>query len=235
MEAFVRQRVSWGPASPVIGRPFAPKAEAELMPGIVAAALTIIRRGCRVHLLPELRGPHGVADLVVLQARDSVLANRLATGVPPLLNQLDAAIVATLAPREPKTLYEVSLELRCEERHLAPRVERLRRIGAIGITGMGFVRPAALAPLGRLYAFEAKVTDWKKGCLQAADYAAWADSATFATGRLPRDRSAVLELATTLRLGVIEDRTWVRQPELEAPTAPMRLWASEHALAALTR
>jgi hypothetical protein len=222
------------PAKLPIGRPFAPTNECLLLPGIHAAALAISRKDRRIILFSELRGPYGVADLAVLETDDEVLADRLALGIPPLLNQLDAAIVASLAVHKPRSLSTVALRLGWHERHLSTRIEQLRRVGAVARLPSGcFVRPRGLQPLGYLSAYEAKVTDWKKGFLQAATYATWADEATLAAGRLPRDPSRALAMAADLRLGVIADGIWQRRPERQRLLPQTRLWASEYVVAAM--
>ena len=186
-------------------------------------------------MLPELQGPYGVVDLALLETDDAVLADRLALGVPPLLNQLDAAIVASLAVLQPRSLSTIACRLHWPERHLVTRIEQLRRIGAVERLPSGcFVRPNGLQPLGHLSAYEAKVTDWRRGLYQAATYATWADESTLAAGRLPRDPSRALAMAAELRLGVIADGVWWRRAERQQLLPQTRLWASEYVVASLS-
>ncbi len=218
-----------------IGRPFEPTRERHLLPGVRSAALAVSRKDRRIILLPELQGPYGVVDLALLETDDAVLADRLALGVPPLLNQLDAAIVASLAVLQPRSLSTIACRLHWPERHLVTRIEQLRRIGAVERLPSGcFVRPNGLQPLGHLSAYEAKVTDWRRGLYQAATYATWADESTLAAGRLPRDPSRALAMAAELRLGVIADGVWWRRAERQQLLPQTRLWASEYVVASLS-
>ena len=217
-----------------IGRPFQPTHEAEMIPGLIAAALQSARRDRRIIVLPELQGPCGVADLGLLETTDEDVSARLGLGMPPLLNQIDAAIVGCLAARRPTALSTVAQALGWPERDLHGRATQLRRRGVIAQLRSGcFVRPEGLEPLGRLSVFEAKISDWKQGFSQAATYATWADDATLGLQRLPQDPSRVLAMATDLRLGLIADGSWKRRALIQRLPRQTRMWASEHVVAAL--
>lgn len=217
-----------------IGRPFQPTHEAEMIPGLIAAAMRSVHRDRRIIVVPELHGPCGVVDLGLLETTDDILAARLGLGIPPLLNQLDAAIVGCLSARRPLGLATVARSLGWPERDLSGRVTHLRRRGVIAQLRSGcLVRPEGLKPLGHLSVYEAKVNDWKRGFAQAATYATWADDATLALQRLPRDPSRALAMATDLRLGLIADGHWERRAEVQRLPRKTRMWASEHLVAAL--
>ncbi len=217
-----------------IGRPFLPTHEAEMIPGLMAAAVRSARRDRRIILVPELHGPCGVVDLGLVETTDETLSARLNLGVPPLLNQLDAAIVGCLAARRPMTLSAVAQALGWPERDLSGRATGLRRRGVIAQLRSGcLVRPEGLKPLGRLSVFEAKVDDWQRGLAQAASYATWSDDATLALQRLPRDSSRALAMASDLRLGLIANGHWERRAEFQRLPRQTRMWASEHVVAAL--
>lgn len=222
------------PAGIPIGRPFQPCGEAEVIPGLVAAALARARKDRRLILLSELRGPFGVPDFVILETDDQTLTARMESGVSPLLNQIDAAIVGSLGAKRPRRLSSVARDLGWPERHLAPRANELCRSGVISQVQPGsFIRLAALKPLGHLAVYEAKVDKWRRGLLQASTYATWADSATLAIARLPRDPAPAVDLATELRVGLIADGSWRLRAERQSLSRAMRLWASEHVVASL--
>jgi hypothetical protein len=222
------------PKSRPLGRPFQPTIEAELLPGVVLAAVRSARSDRRLIVVPELRGPFGVADVGILETVDGVLAARLELGIVPLLNQLDAAIVSSLHTSRPLQLSSVSRTLGWPEQHLVRRIEGLRRRGAVLQLGSGsYLRPAALMPLGHLAVYEIKVNDWRRGLDQATTYAIWADSATLALTRLPRNSGAVLGLAESRRVGVITDGVWRRRAERQRLAPSVRLWASEFVVASL--
>lgn len=217
-----------------IGRPFQPTHEADMIPGLMAAAVRSARRDRRIIVVPELQGPFGVVDLGLLETTDEILSARLGLGIPPLLNQLDAAIVGCLAVRRPMSLSTIAQALGWPERDLSGRVTHLRRRGVIAQLRSGcLVRPEGLKPLGHLSVYEAKVNDWKRGLAQAATYATWADGATLALQRLPRDPSRAKAMATDLRLGLIADGHWERRAEVQLLPRKTRMWASEHVVAAL--
>ena len=159
-----------------LGRPFQPKGEALLIPQALEAALRRGSRAARLVVIPEFRGPYGVADLAVLSTTDGAIAERLALDLDPLVNQLDAAIVGTLAPRRTLRISTLARELEWPERHLTPRIAALVRRGAVTQSRSGaLARHAALEPLGDLSVYEAKTTDWRRGLDQAATYATWAN------------------------------------------------------------
>ena len=217
-----------------IGRPFEPIAEAELIPGLIATAIRRAFRGSRTVVVPELRGPYGVVDLAVLETTDELLAARSALGIPPVLNQLDAAIIGVLNAKRATTLYMVACRLGWVERHIAEHVDTLVRRGTITRMRSGaLVRPAGLEPLGRMSVYEAKVRDWRRGLDQASTYATWADRATLAVGQLPRDVSQILDAAEKLRLGLIAEGKWRLAPTPQVLSRQTRFWASEHLYAAL--
>lgn len=217
-----------------IGRPFRPTVEAEILPGLVRAALLRAHRARRIIVVPEFRGPYGVADVAILETTDERVAARLALGIPPLLNQLDAAIVSVLHVHRPTSGAVVARELGCQERHLAARLTCLIRAGGIFRLAAGtYVRSEGLVPLGHVSVYEAKVDDWRRGFDQAATYATWADEATLALGRLPRDSGGVLDAAVRHQLGLMVDGVWRRDPVHQRLPPRTRLWTSEHLLAAL--
>jgi hypothetical protein len=81
--------------------------------------------------------------------------------------------------------------------------------------------------------YEAKVDDWKRGLHQANTYATWADAATLAVGRLPKDRGPALGLAAALNVGLVERDIWRHRAHRQQLPATTRLWASEHVLQSL--
>jgi hypothetical protein len=220
--------------APHVGRPFAPRQEAAIVPGLLRAAMGACQNDRRLFVIPEFHGPYGVADIATLETTDEALEGRHRLGIAPLLNQGDAAIVGCLPKRHSLHISTVSRVLGWQERHVAARVSVLCRRGILVQARSGSIaRPVALTPLGRLSTYEAKVSDWQRGLIQASTYATWADRGALAIGRLPRDRTAVLSLAAELRLGLIVDGEWELAAADQRLKPQTRLWASEHAVAAL--
>lgn len=159
------------------GRRFQPVRERSLE-GVAleaCAALPGAQRGLIV--IREVAGPYGIPDLVAVVGDQQALRNRLGLGVSPLLNELDAAIVATAAPRAPRSTKTLARRLGWDAQIVLSRLPRLLEIGALSETGPGVVvRAAALEPIGRLYAIETKVANWRRAVRQGRNYQLWCDT-----------------------------------------------------------
>lgn len=216
------------------GRRFAPGAERELEPVLrgLAARLPGADRG--VTVIAEMPGPAGLPDLVAVPLT-SALADRLSYGCPPLLSWPDIRIVAAASVNRPLSTAALSRRIGAEERVVRRSVPRLVRCGALIRTPTDcLVRPAAMQPVGRLYALEAKVADWSGGLDQALRYGAWADASAVVVSRLPQDHSKAIALARDLQLGLALGPRWLVRPTVRRLELARRLWASEHVVAALT-
>jgi hypothetical protein len=216
------------------GRRFEPVRELELSGDALAAARTLpgAHRGIRVLL--ETAGPFGVPDLLAVVGPLEILDQRLALDVPPLLNQIDAGVVAAAAVSVPRSIASLARRLDWPEDTVARRLPLLLRVGALVRAGpTTYVRPEALRPVGRLYAIETKVRDWRRALRQARTYSVWSDSyvivmPTLGSGSLPGLLSAVSQDNG----GLMIDGKWVRHPRLLRRSRAQRLWGSEHAIAA---
>jgi len=217
------------------GRRFDPTHELALLNSAMMAAgqLPGARRG--VIIVPEMTGPYGIPDLTALVGDPAALAARLELAVPPLLHEVDAGVVAVAHVKRPSTPRDLSISLGWPEETVVRRLPSLVRAGALcEVRSNGFVRPRALAPLGRLYAIEAKVRDWRRGVRQARTYGVWADSYVLIMGELAL--SAVRELTEEVRGdsgGLVVQGRWVRRPGVRAVPLKRRLWATEHLVAAI--
>ena len=81
------------------GRRFQPVRERSLEGVALEACASLPGAQAGLVVIKEVAGPYGIPDLVAVVGDPKVARERLALGVPPLLNELDAAIVATTAPR----------------------------------------------------------------------------------------------------------------------------------------
>lgn len=216
------------------GRRFEPIGERELSNDTLRAAqgLPNVRLGLRIIL--ETAGPFGVPDLLAVVGPLDVLERRLALKVPPLLNEVDAGVVASAAAAAPRSSKTLAANVGWPIDTVQRRIPALVRSGALVRVGAeSYVRPIDLRPVGRLYAIEAKVKDWRRAIRQARTYSVWCDGyvivmPTLGPGSTPNLRDAV----TTDGGGLMLGGRWVQRPRLRHKSPAQRLWGSEHAIAA---
>lgn len=220
---------------PRAGRRFEPTHELELLPSAVNAcrALPAAHKGLTV--VAEMTGPIGIPDLTALVGSEAVLAARLACPVAPLLHEVDAAVVGVAHPRAARSAKQLAAAIGWPEETVRRRLVPLVRSGALhAVDGDRFIRDAALQPLGRVYAIEAKVRDWRRALYQARTYSTWADSYVLVMGALSKSPLSQLtaEVAAD-RAGLVVDGRWVRRPSVHRLSPGRRQWAAEHIVAAL--
>jgi hypothetical protein len=213
---------------------FAPGAELDLHAAVgpLAVALPAARVG--VTLVGEPPGPFGIPDFVAVYGARDRLESRLRLAVPPLLNQVDAGIVAALGEVRPLSTESVARRTGWQQETIERRLPGLVRTGAVQVAGAGtFVRPAALTSIGRLLALEVKVRDWRRAVLQGRTYASWCDTYAIVLGRLSGSMSD--DVVAQVRgdgAGLAVDGRWIVRPRLPQTTSTS-LWGSEHLVAAL--
>src|SRR5690606_1195515 len=117
-------------------------------------------------------------DLVAVVGGIASLADRQAAAITPLSNVVDAAIICRLAANQPRSRDVLARRIpSVTPSVLDRRLACLVRNGAVtAIERKGYVRHPALTTSGTMYAFEAKVSDWRRGIRQALRYATWADA-----------------------------------------------------------
>jgi DNA-binding Lrp family transcriptional regulator len=116
-------------------------------------------------------------DLTALVGGPADIAARLSLTVPPLLHEVDAAVVSATHAAVARSVRALARSLGWAETTIRRRVHHLVRQGAlIEIAPDRFIRPDALKPLGRIYAVEAKVEKWSQAVRQARSYAVWSDA-----------------------------------------------------------
>jgi len=215
------------------GRPFVPTGERALDSALRSLAARLPRAARGVVAIPEMPGPAGVPDLVAIPSPDGLTA-RLRCNVPPLLIWGDALVAASVSAARPESVRTIAARSGLRDDVVKRRLRRLASIGAVSQTHGGrYVRNTALAPIGRIYALEAKVDNWSSGIGQALRYGAWADASGVVLAHLPSDRSKALAQATSLGVGLAVGARWLVRPRIHAHGSARRLWASEHVLAAL--
>lgn len=217
------------------GRRFEPVAEAALE----RDAITVVRALPHAHrgvaVLREAAGPFGIPDFVAVVGTQDALVARMASAVPPLLNQVDAGIVAVLSTRRGRTIDTIAASVGWSRQTVERRLPALVRATAISEVGpQRYVRAAALRPIGRIYAIETKMSDWRRAVRQARTYRLWCDNYVIVMASLS---GSTLPLALdAIRAdggGLMSGGQWaIRMRSQHAPAA-RRLWGSEHVVAAL--
>lgn len=217
------------------GRRFEPTHELALLSTAVRScgALPAAHRGLTV--VSEMSGPFGIPDLTAVVGPNPLLAARLAVQIDPLLHQVDAAVVSAAHHRVARTPSRLAGLLGWPEETVARRLGHLIRSGAlVQIRPDRYCRHQALQPLGRLYAVEAKVRDWRQALRQVRAYTTWADAYVLVMGRLAPAPASLLAAEVELdHGGLMIDGRWVRRPSVRRLSPAQRLWASEHVVAAL--
>jgi hypothetical protein len=186
-------------------------------------------------VLREVVGPLGIPDLVAVVGNSQAVTLRRKLRVPPLLNEIDAAMVGAASPRAPRRTETLARRLHWPVATLARRLPNLIRSGALIETSPGVVvRPEALQPIGRLYAIETKVADWRRAVRQGRAYQLWCDAylvvmESLSSGALPK----LLEATAEDGGGVVIGGRWLSRPKVRRRPDWKRLWGSEHVVAAL--
>ena len=222
-------------ARPRAGRRFEPIHELELEADALEAARALPGAHRGLLVLREMAGPFGVPDLLAVVGRQDLLERRRTLPVPPLLNQVDAGVVAAAAPRARRSPEALARRVGWPVDTVRRRLPELVRSGALIQVGQNsFVRPAALRPVGRLYAIETKVKNWRRALRQARAYSLWCDSYVIVMPSLGSGSLAqVVDAVVSDGGGLMVAGRWVHRPRVGKRTAAQRLWGSEHLLAAM--
>jgi DNA-binding Lrp family transcriptional regulator len=187
-------------------------------------------------IVREMSGPYGIPDFTAIVGGRDTIDARLACPVPPLLNEIDAAIVAVAHVNAARRVDALARAVGWPVATIARRVPHLVRSGGlIEVRPKLYVRPQAIQPHGSIVAVEAKVEDWRKALRQVRTYAVWADSYVVVMGGLTKKATQVMrEEVLRDSGGLVVDGEWVVRPSLVSPNSRQRrLWAAEHVIAAL--
>lgn len=213
---------------------FAPSAELDLHAAVapLARALPAARAG--LTLVAEPPGPFGIPDFVGIYGARDRLDARLGLPVPPLLNRIDAGVVAALGAVRPLSIESIARRTGWRPSSIDRRMPGLLRVGAVRPAGSGtYVRPSALVGIGRLLALEVKVRDWRRAVLQGRTYASWCGTYAIVLGRLsPASSDDVVARVRGDGAGLAVGDRWIARPRL-TPAGATSLWGSEHLVAAL--
>lgn len=222
-------------ASSLGGRRFEPVHERLVDPDLRAAADRLrLPTGNLNFLIPECPMPVGLPDLVVASLDREALIRRLALGAAPILSKPATRLAADLRTRRPTRADSLAASLGSTKRQGNRLLLELAKTGAIHGEGDRWFRTEGFAPVGRTYALEAKVQDWRSGLDQCLRYGAYADSTTLVLPQMSaRVRAAAVERFSALGVGLYVGGKWIVRPRLSRLKAAKRLLASEYVLAAL--
>lgn len=209
------------------GKRFEPTVERLLDEDLASLSMRLPRVSDGVAIVREFAGGRGIADIVAVTGWQKPVDGRLALDLPFLLNETDCTVVSALSPNQTRTLPSVAKKLGMSEEQLARRVRPLVAAGYVEPQGSGFRRVHGLDPIGRAYALEAKVSDWRQGISQALRYSTWCDAAAVVLLKDPRKLAEVRARCSMLGLGLASEGRWVVRPRIGRPHAGLRLAASE--------
>lgn len=217
------------------GRRFQPTHELELLPAALNACRTLPVTHRGLTIIAEMTGPIGIPDLTALVGPRELLTARLASTIQPLLHEVDAAVVGVAHPRVARSPQQLATALGWPEETVRRRLSPLLKSGALlPAGGERYRRDPAMQPLGRVYAVEAKVRDWRRALHQSRTYSTWADSYVLVMGALSKEPLEQLTTEVTAdRAGLVVDGRWVRRPTVHKLPPGRRLRAAEHIVAAL--
>lgn len=218
-------RELFGPTRP--GRRFEPVAERLLDSDLMTLSTRLPHASHGVAVVREFAGGRGVADVVAVTNWQSAAQERISLGLPFLLNETDCSVVAALSPNQTRTSPVVARKLGMSDSQLKRRLRSLVTAGYVEVRGSGYRRIQGLETIGRSYALEAKVSDWRQGVSQALRYSMWCDAAAVVLLRDPRDLDEVSGRCSSLGLGLASDGRWVVRPRIGRPNPGLRLAASE--------
>jgi len=219
---------------PRAGRMFEPVAERRLEPAVRRVLTTLPGSDKGLLALREVVGPFGVPDVVAVVGERSRMMLRRRAGVAPLLNELDAGIVATASSTRAMSPNSIASRLGWAVTSVERRIPHLLRQGALSVTSSGAVtRELALQPIGRLFAIEMKVNDWRRALVQCQTYRLWADNYVLVLAELSAiSAPKVIEAVHRDGGGLVVGGEVILRPGVRRLELRRRLWGSEHVFAA---
>ena len=222
-------------STPRAGRRFLPVGESELIPDALAACERLPGSERGMVVVREMTGPIGIPDLTALVGPRRALDARLAHPAPPILNRIDASIVASTHLGALRSSAAISRALGWPLDLIERRLPELVLSGALlEPRPRRYLRAGPIRPLGRIFAVEAKVKDASAAIAQIRAYGSWADGCVLVMGRVGENSlGRLLAAVDEDRSGLVVAGRPVRRPRIIQHDFSRRLWAAEHFVAAL--
>lgn len=178
----------------------------------------------------EAAGPFGIPDFLCLTGDLDVWRRRRRLRVAPVLNPVDASIVAHASHTRAYASRTLAKFAGLAEATVERRLPHLLRSGALlEYSDSTVVRPFPLQPFGRLFAVEMKVKDWQKALRQCRRYALWTETYFLVMERVPIDRLDELRRAVSKdRGGLMVAGEVLVLPRTRSLPRARRLLASEY-------
>lgn len=219
------------------GRRFLPDAERRLDRVAKQAARELPGADAGLLALREFHAPFGVPDLTVIVGDAITRQRRLRLRVPPVLNEIDAGLVATASDTQPTSPRQFAQRLSWPLGTVTRRLPSVLRSGALReVAPERYLRPSALQPIGTIFAVETKLNDWRRALTQCRTYRTWADGYVLVMPKVSVAAFTVLSREVRRdRGGLLIDQDWVVYPRTTRIAKARRLWASEHVVAACKR
>lgn len=221
---------------PRAGKRFQPTKELALHEPALRACVELCPPRGNLTVVREMTGPYGIPDFTAILGGRDQLDSRLNCPVPPLLNEIDAAIAAVAHVKAARNVDSLARSIGWPVSTIARRIPHLVKAGGlVEIRPKLYVRPQGIKPLGSVIAVEAKVEDWRKALRQVRTYAVWADSYVVVMGDLTANGLRTMKGEVDKdRGGLMVSGDWVVRPQVQLThSRPRRVWAAEHVLAAL--
>jgi hypothetical protein len=216
------------------GRRFEPVAERRLLPAARRAIALLAERYGEPIVVSEAHGPFGVPDLLVALGGTEWFTTRRASGLPPLLNEIDARIVAHASSTRGYAPVSLARRASLDTYSVTRRLPHLVKAGHLQRGGpTSFRRHAALDTPNRLYAVELKLREWRKAVAQGRRYALWADTYLAVLGTVSSPGN--VELLNEIHkdgAGLMLDGEMILMPSRLQPDKGRRLLAAEYLAAA---
>lgn len=188
-----------------------------------------------VILIPEMPSPLGLPDFVALVGGQGWLQTRSTLGVPPVLSEIDAAVLSVLGEKRPLSEESIAGRLGWTQQQVRSALSRLVRTGAASrsIRGTAFAT-TGMKPAGQLYAIEVKVKDWRRALIQGRGYRTWANNYVVVLGDVGATAAArAMAEHRADGAGLYTGDGWIVKPRKRTPSPARRALGFEHVYAAL--